>query len=281
MCTRILVTMLVAFGATLAISEFAVAQDKGAKIQVATTFRSSHVIGMPVRNNAGKDLGTIKDLIVDLNSGDTRYAVLSFGGFAGFGSKLFAIPWQVLSVKFGEKDHFFVYDVTEEQLKQAPGFDDNTWPNLGDPEWAASVEKHYRIQPAEKKAGQNVAYVTLYRVSTIKGVKVRNNANEDLGFIYEVVLNLKEGKIRYAALSFGSIAGLGGKLFAIPFDAFVLKHEGNDKHFVLDMSAEKLKAAPGFDSNHWPDMADPDWARDIDRYYENVRSAQRTTTRKD
>jgi len=283
MRTRIVVATVFAFLAALA-TNVVTAQERaadGAKIQVATKFRASQIFGMAVRNNAGKDLGTVKDLIVDMDTGQTRYVVLSFGGFAGFGSKLFAVPFQMTNVKFGERDHFFVYDVTEEQLKDSPGFDDNTWPNLGDPAWSAGVDKHYKVQPAEHREGKNIEVVNLYRASTIKNMKVHNEANEDLGYVYDLVLDLKDGKIHYAALNYGAIAGLGGKLFAVPFPAFTLHHEGKDKFLVLDISAEKLKAAPGFDSNHWPDMADPTWSRDIDRYYQDVRSAERTKTRKD
>jgi hypothetical protein len=187
----------------------------------------------------------------------------------------------MMTVKFGERDHFFVYDVTEEQLKDSPGFDDNKWPNLGDPAWSAGIDKHYKVQPVEHKAGQNIEYVSLYRASTIKGLKVRNEAKEDLGFIHELVLDLKDGKIHHAVLSYGSVAGFGGKLFAIPFQAFLLRHEGNDKFLMLDVSSEKLKAAPGFDSNHWPDLSDPNWSHDADRYFQDIRSAERTNTRKD
>src|SRR5262245_20996603 len=153
MRTKMVWATLFAFMAALALS-MAAAQERagaGTKIDVATKFRASQIFGMTVRNNAGKDLGTVKDLIVDFDTGQNRYVVLSFGGFAGIGSKLFAVPWQVMSVRFGERDHFFVYDVTVEQLKDSPGFDDSTWPNLGDPAWSAGVDKHFKIQPAEHK----------------------------------------------------------------------------------------------------------------------------------
>ena len=32
--------------------------------------------------------------MIDLATGRVGYAVLSFGGFLGFGDKLFAIPWR-------------------------------------------------------------------------------------------------------------------------------------------------------------------------------------------
>src|SRR5262245_31666637 len=77
MRTRILVATAFAFLAALALNVAAAQQraGEGAKIQVATKFRASHIFGMAVRNNAGKDLGTVKDLIVDMDTGQTKYVV--------------------------------------------------------------------------------------------------------------------------------------------------------------------------------------------------------------
>src|SRR5262245_49995659 len=175
MRTGTLGTTLFAFLATLAMSLPAVAQERareGSKIQVATKFRASQIFGIAVRNTAGKDLATVKDLIVEIDSGHTRFVVLSFGGFAGFASRLCAVPWQAMTVKFGDRDLFFLYDVTEEQLKELPSFDDNTWPDLSDPAWSAGVDKHYKVEPADRKEGKNVEVASLYRASTIKNMKV-------------------------------------------------------------------------------------------------------------
>src|SRR5690348_18019445 len=56
-----------------------------------TLFRS--LIGDPVVDREGNDIGRIEELMVDVATGRVAYAVLSFGGFLGFGDKLFAIPW--------------------------------------------------------------------------------------------------------------------------------------------------------------------------------------------
>src|SRR5262245_32568727 len=96
--------------------EPAAATTKEQKVEVQTLFRMSTITGMPVKNAAGKDLGKIEDLVIELNSGDIRYAALSFGGFASLGDKLFAVPWRAMSFKFGETESYFVFDVSEEQL---------------------------------------------------------------------------------------------------------------------------------------------------------------------
>jgi sporulation protein YlmC with PRC-barrel domain len=293
MRTKNLLAAALAFAAAVGLSRWAVAEDPpaaarnvapaGEKVEVAQTFRSGQIIGLPVRNKAGQNLGSINDLVVELNTGKICYAALAHGGFAGIGAKLFAVPWQAMTFVFGERDHHFVFDVTEEELKKAPGFDTYNWPNVADPKWAAAVKPN-SAAPAEEPAARDevgpagqIAADHVYRVSVLKGMKVRNPAHEDLGHLYEFVLHVQEGQVGYAVLSHGSIAGIGGKLFAIPLDAFQLKHQADDKFFVLDVSAAKLKEAPGFDASNWPDLASPDWARDIDRHWESIRTAAKPT----
>jgi hypothetical protein len=58
---------------------------------------------------------------------------------------------------------------------------------------------------------------------------------------------------------------LGEKLFAIPFGA--LQYDVEENEYVLDIPKERLKAAPGFDADHWPAMADEEWNRDVHKYY--------------
>lgn len=268
----------------------------GGKVEIATNFRSSELMGMPVRNRAGKDVGKIEDFVVELNSGDVRYAAVSFGGFAGFGNKLFAVPWKAMAFKFGEDDRFFVLDVTEQQLEKAPGFDQNNWPDVADPAWRESIDKHYRVTrtdartdeaparddaPAEKptvdKTKAPIVYDAVFRVSKIDGMTVRNKAGEDIGHVDELVFDIKSGKAKYAALSFGGFAGFGNKLFAIPMSAFTLKHGAEETFLVLDIDAKRLETAPGFDKEHWPDTADPNWAAEIDKFYP-ARTAERPAT---
>jgi hypothetical protein len=52
---------------------------------------ASTLVGDPVRNRAGPDLGTIEEIMLDLPSGRIAFAVLSFGGVLGIGTRLFAV----------------------------------------------------------------------------------------------------------------------------------------------------------------------------------------------
>ena len=103
------------------------------------------LIGDAVVNARGDDLGKIEAIMLDVTSGRIAYAVLSFGGFLGMGSKLFAIPWSALTLDTDQK--CFILDVPKERLDNAPGFDKDHWPQMADPTWASDLHSYYDVQP--------------------------------------------------------------------------------------------------------------------------------------
>jgi sporulation protein YlmC with PRC-barrel domain len=101
--------------------------------------------------------------------------------------------------------------------------------------------------------------------STLVGDKVVSEDNEPLGSIEELMIDLDRGCIAYAVLSFGGILGLGDKLFAIPWNA--LRVDAVEKRVILNVKKDKLEKAPGFDKDHWPNMASLEWSTEIYSYY--------------
>jgi sporulation protein YlmC with PRC-barrel domain len=106
----------------------------------------------------------------------------------------------------------------------------------------------------------------LMGANTLIGNDVYNLEDEDIGDIKEIMLNVANGEVSYAVLSFGSFLGMGAKLFAVPWKA--LKLDTENKRFILNISKERLENAPGFDTDDWPDFADPTFTKNIQSYYE-------------
>jgi sporulation protein YlmC with PRC-barrel domain len=106
---------------------------------------SSTIQGTDVVNLRGENLGDIKEIMIDTNSGQVSYVVLSFGGFLGIGDKYFAIPWDVFSIDTEKKN--FVVDVTKEKLENAPGFDKDNWPSNANHDYLVEVYRYYGYQP--------------------------------------------------------------------------------------------------------------------------------------
>jgi sporulation protein YlmC with PRC-barrel domain len=102
------------------------------------------LIGNDVYNLADESLGTIKELMIDMSTGQIGYAVLSYGGFLGMGDRLFAVPWRALKLDTASKR--FTLNATKEQLKDAPGFDKDHWPKMADTTWATGVHTFYGVK---------------------------------------------------------------------------------------------------------------------------------------
>jgi len=261
------------------------------------THRASEIERMKVRNEAGKELATVKDIVIDTRTGDIRYAAVSYGGFLGLGDKLFAIPWYAFQRRHDAssgKDSL-VLNIDEQTLKNAPGFDKSQWPNFGDTKFTEESEKHYgkyRDNTANRagvdvKAGsvsvevnankdQNSTQASrdaskdlVLRAHEIIGMTVRNQSNKDLGSVNDLMVDMGAGKVRYAALSYGGFLGVGNKLFAVPWSAFRCdRYPNSNKHFLeLSINEDTLKNAPGFDKDKWPNFADPQFGQGIDTYY--------------
>lgn len=106
---------------------------------------ASTITGDNVRNLDGDNLGHIEELVIDIDSGRVNYAVLSSGGFLGVGDKLFAIPWDLLTVDTDNKE--VVLDLSKETLENAPGFDKDSWPDIHDRSWVGDVYRYYGREP--------------------------------------------------------------------------------------------------------------------------------------
>jgi sporulation protein YlmC with PRC-barrel domain len=106
----------------------------------------------------------------------------------------------------------------------------------------------------------------IYRASKVIGADVENPQGEKLGDIRDIVLDPATGRIRYAVLGAGGFLGLGEKYVAIPWTALTSK-AGEKGDFILNVDKEKLKNAPGFDKDNWPNIADRSWAEQVHAYY--------------
>jgi sporulation protein YlmC with PRC-barrel domain len=124
------------------------------KTMIGTTdtniVRGKDLLGLKVYGENNDKLGDIQDLVIDPTQGKIRYAVLSFGGFLGMGDKYFAVPWSDLTfvskglTRIGtKKEDYCVLAIHKDELKAAPGFDKNNWPNFADRNWSNNVDKYY------------------------------------------------------------------------------------------------------------------------------------------
>jgi hypothetical protein len=119
--------------------------DATAQSQSWQLHLGSSIIGSNVKNPQGKDLGKMKDLVVNADDNRVVYAVVSSGGVLGVGEKLFAVPLSVL--KRAAEANTFILEIGQEQIPNAPEFNQHNWPQMTDPQWITSVYTFYGLQP--------------------------------------------------------------------------------------------------------------------------------------
>ena len=94
---------------------------------------------------AGRFLGEIAELVIDITSGRVAYALLAVGGFLGMNRKLMPIPWSTVTV-----DRVYqrcIINIGLERLIDAPSLDGDLLPRMADPSWATSVHDYFGCKP--------------------------------------------------------------------------------------------------------------------------------------
>jgi sporulation protein YlmC with PRC-barrel domain len=129
---------------------------------------------------------------------------------------------------------------------------------------AASAETAAVGKLDDKTTGSTV------RVSQLMGANIQNPQEESVGEISDLVIDAANGKVRYAAVTYGGVLGIGNKLFAVPWEAFRCVQDPDDAdeyRLVLNVNQKTLDGAEGFDQDRWPNLADPALARQLDARY--------------
>ncbi len=105
----------------------------------------------------------------------------------------------------------------------------------------------------------------MHPASFLAGALVANPEGQNVGKVEEIIIDESSGVIAYAVVSFDASLRMGDSLFPMPWETLTL--DGENRRFILKVSAETLEEAPGFEKEHWPDMADREWGEVIYTYY--------------
>ncbi|BCM83508.1 photosystem reaction center subunit H [Methylobacterium indicum] len=101
---------------------------------------SNKVEGTAVYDRKGEHLGSVYNFMVDKVTGQVAYAVLSFGGFLGFGEHHHPVPWKALTydVRLGG----YVIDIDPGTLAEAPRHGPDEDP-FTDPAYGGRLDDYY------------------------------------------------------------------------------------------------------------------------------------------
>ena len=128
------------------------ADDQGAE-ETSPLMGLVSLTGTKIVNYEHETLGTVADLMFDLDNGRVSYAIMRSGGFLGLGEKHFAIPWGVLEIDRVRR--CLVLDADAATFHKSPGFNPGRWAESqpGDSSWQDRLHLHYRSKPTDPERG--------------------------------------------------------------------------------------------------------------------------------
>lgn len=218
--------------------------------------RASEVIGMSVRNDKGKNLGQISDMIVDLKTGDVRYAVLAFDPGILSGERLFAVPTNQLRMAADRND--VVYPMREDRLEQA-AINKSDWNSryLANGEQVARLNQAWGIrQPSEGARA--------YRASDLIGKNVVLSNGAPIGHVEELVVDMAGQKVHYAVVNFDHGWIGSEKRVTFPLRSLQLARADKDD-LVLNVDRAKVASTTGFEKSDYGRLNDREFMTRVDR----------------
>lgn len=128
----------------------------------------------------------------------------------------------------------------------------------------AQVEQDQERADQTLRSGAS-AVGQLCSVEKLIGTNVTDTAGDELGEIDNLIFDQDQNRITYVVMSTGEILGLGGKNVLVPWSAFTFTPDGGA---MLDISKERMKTAPIFDSLEADVFSTPEYHESAFRFYE-------------
>jgi sporulation protein YlmC with PRC-barrel domain len=123
----------------------AVTEEPGAvaEAELQGVILASDLLGMTLRNSDGDDIGQVEDVVVDPDTGEIRYLVISTN-LEELDGNWVAVPSQAFSVN--ADDDVLVLNVSQDVLVSAPNFGEDEFPDTSVEGWDADLETFWQTE---------------------------------------------------------------------------------------------------------------------------------------
>ena len=146
--------MLIWYGATAVVTGVAATMSGQGEIHKASSSNSSYIetsklVGRKVKSSQGKEIGIIKDVVIDRTNGCMAYTIVSTGGegtgVSSGGGKIVAIPWTVYSLT--SDPSVLMVKVSRDKIYNAPAFEYARMDEYARPDYINNVYSYYGVSP--------------------------------------------------------------------------------------------------------------------------------------
>ena len=229
------------------------------------------LMGWQVQAPGGGKLGTLKDLVFDLESGRLLYGVVDDAGLGVAGRDNYAVAPSAFR-RINEANKVIVADFGARKLADAPAMPRNREEYIA-PSFVGNIYRFYGEQPwwtdrTPEPTGRDAnagKFGNVHRASDLIGMKVQNVNGEDLGRVHNVMVDLPDGRIGYVLLAPRTAGRDADGFIALPPMAVTVNSDG--KTLTTNLEGDKLQTAPRITRNELSKLDDASFAANVYRFY--------------
>lgn len=291
--------------------------------------RVSNLLDFDVWNQDNEQMGSVSDIVVDVDETQIDYVIVDIGGFLGIGGKLVAVPYDRVEVRTqaetgmqeegtseatqepmttgtpeegdaagaeDQPENAIIVNATQEELEQAPEFDPEMLPELGEPaaDWDADIQSFWtsgvtategtetpeaEATPVQEavttetpEATESVGQVTAAELqgvvlaSDLIGMDILGSQEDAIATVEDIIVEPDGGNVQYLVISVSGIEALEGNWILIPLEGLGL--DADNQVLVLHVDEQVLVGAPAFEADQLPDTTEADWDADVRTYWQ-------------
>lgn len=208
--------------------------------------RASDILDKEIRSAQGEKIGEVDNLVIDIDNGHVRYAVVALDDAIVDGDKKLAFPITRFSVN---KDQRLILNVSRNELEKTPGFKENKTPNFSDETYRSAIDRYFF---KEEIARYTPSGARLVEAEDLIGKDVNDRAAHDAGDIKDIVVNFGNGR-SYALMEVDKAWSPESKLVALPFMAFTVP-DRPDLDLALNVDRPRIESAQGLEIDNSADL---------------------------
>lgn len=204
----------------------------------------SDMLGKPVRNSSGTEIGKLKDFVIDRDSGAIRFALVSTGGLLGVADEVRAVPTS--AIKRSENRDGFTVNIDQAKWKNAPLIGDNQLSALQQNNRGKQIYQYYGQRWPDSSKSDNMERFAYAR--ELKGKHVRSEG-KDVGKIEDLIVNLDRARASVILDPDDEFTGTDAK-YVISFDKL---NDGTARgeDFTTKLTRSDFQSAQPFADLYW------------------------------
>lgn len=215
----------------------------------------------------GEEVGRLEDVVYDPVTGRPLFAVVKSTKPAEVG-KFYAVPWSIVHGEVGSSANTGSYHalIDAPRLNDLSSFTANRWPDFENRIWANSTYREYGETPFWNKENEpanaqddharwNRLPGRTMRLSALRGVDAKLDADEKVGAIADVAVDPANGRIIYGLI------GRRDRYFAVPWSVVSVSADGHSA--LIRGRADDFRDEVGFQPDRAPDLVGKVLTREI------------------